>query len=209
MTAASTSTAQQPFTKKTSADKSVRKPISWETFQREYLSREDNYKYEWVNGQVEKTKRSIDKTQLFMLDNLLEFFENLKQEGKVNGRLIPEPDLFFLSNHRRPGVAWLTKEQIRTLASPGAYEVPAFIIEVISSNDQINAVKEKMGNYRDAGVQVVWQVFPKFKQVEVYSGEKLNESKVCEGDDICSAAPALPGFAMPVKDIFYLPEKKT
>ena len=35
---------------------SVKSPpkISWDAFQRKYLSREDRYKYEWVNGQVEK-----------------------------------------------------------------------------------------------------------------------------------------------------------
>lgn len=206
MTAATASTTQQPPSKKSVANEGVRKPITWEAFQQKYLSREDGYKYEWVNGLVEKTKRSMDKRQLYLLVNLLRQFSSLKNKGKVMGDLISEPDLFFLANHRRPEVAWLTEEQVYSLAKHGANEVPAFIIEVISSNDQINAVKEKMVNYRDAGVQVVWQIFPKFKQVEVYSGARLGESKVCEGGDVCSAAPALPGFAMPVKDIFYLPE---
>ena len=36
------------------------KKISWETFKNRYLSREDDFMYEWVNGYVEKTKRSIN-----------------------------------------------------------------------------------------------------------------------------------------------------
>jgi Putative restriction endonuclease len=107
----------------------VAKPISWEEFQRKYLSREDEFKYEWVNGIVVKTKRSMDKTQLYLLENLLEHFDLLKTQGKVQGRLISEPDLFFLTNHRRPDIALLSKKQIYALAEPKAYEVPAFIIE--------------------------------------------------------------------------------
>ncbi len=178
------------------------KPISWEEFQKKYLSKEDSFKYEWVNGQVNKTKRGMDKTQVYLQFNFLAFFRQLLIEGKVAGELIAEPDLFFLKNHRRPDIAWLTKEQAYRLADPAAYEVPTFIIEVISGNDQMNNVKEKMVNYRDAGVKVVWQVFPKLKQVDVYAGANLSKMTVCFGDDICDAAPALPSFKMPLAEIF-------
>ena len=86
--------------------------ISWETFQKKYLTREDGYKYEWLNGVVEKTKSTMDKTQFYILRNLLRFFRKLLNEGKVSGELIPEGDLFFEENHRRLDVCWLTDEQI-------------------------------------------------------------------------------------------------
>ena len=181
------------------------KPISWKTFQRKYLSREDGHKYEWVNGRVEKTKRAMDKTQLYILHNLQKVFRQLLNEGKIHGDLIAEPDLFFLKNHRRPEIAWLTEKQIFALADPEAYEVPAFIIEVISSNDQINKVKKKMLNYRDAGVKVVWQIFPNHRQVEVHTGEHLEHSIKLEGGQICSAAPVLPAFELSVNAIFHHP----
>ncbi len=180
----------------------VAKPISWEEFQKKYLSREDSFKYEWVNGQVIKTKRGMDKTQVYIQFNFLGFFRQLFNEGKVVGELIAEPDLFFLQNHRRPDIVWLTKEQAYNLAEPTSYEVPALVIEVISGNDQMNNVKEKMVNYRDAGVQVVWQVFPKLRQVDVYSGVNLSQMTVCFGDDICDASPVLPHFKMPISAIF-------
>lgn len=178
------------------------KPISWEEFQKKYLSREDDFKYEWVDGQVNKTKRGMDKTQLYVQFNLTDCFRNLLSQGKVNGDLMAEPDLFFLSNHRRPDMVWLTKAQIYKLADPNAYEVPAFIIEVISGNDQMNTVREKMINYRDAGVQVVWHIFPKMQQVDVYAGKNLSQSQLCSGDDVCSAEPTLPNFKITVNEIF-------
>lgn len=178
------------------------KPITWEVFQRKYLTKEDGFKYEWLNGKVEKTKRTMDKSQLYLLWNLLEHFDFLKSKNKVAGRLIAEPDLFFLKNHRRPDIAWLTKEQTFNLAESDAYEVPAFIIEVISSNDQVNKLKTKMQNYRDAGVKTVWHIFPKLKQVDVYAGENLEKMTVCLDKKICSAAPGLPGFEISVEAIF-------
>ena len=47
------------------------KRISWEEFQRKYLSREDNYKYEWVGGEIVKTQRTMDYSQIFILKNLI------------------------------------------------------------------------------------------------------------------------------------------
>ena len=195
------------FSPKLTANGFPSKPISWKDFQRKYLRREDGFKYEWVGGTIEKTIRSMDKTQLYLLYNLQVFFRQLLKEGKAHGDLISEPDLFFLENHRRPDICWLTDEQIYKLADPEVYEVPAFIIEVISSNDQINTIKKKMVNYRDAGVKAVWHIFPKYRQVDVYSGKNLEDMTVCSGEKICSAAPALPAFKLPANAIFYRPDQ--
>jgi Uma2 family endonuclease len=184
------------------------KGISWEVFQKRYLQREDGFKYEWVDGLVEKTQRTMDKSQLFILRNIQAFFRSLLFENKVHGEIISEPDLFFLKRHRRPDIVWLTNEQIDTLADEVGYEIPAFVIEVISSNDQTNKVKDKMINYSDAGVQVVWQIFPEQKQVDVYTGPNLDQMTVCFGDKPCSAAPALPNFVMPTNEIFLKKTKK-
>ena len=35
------------------------KRITWADFEKKYLSREDAFKYEWVNGIVEKTPRNL------------------------------------------------------------------------------------------------------------------------------------------------------
>lgn len=69
--------------------------ISWEKFQRKYLTREDGYKYEWLDGVVEKTKRMVDYTQFYIIQNLQEFFYQLKAQGLVDGALITEGDVFF------------------------------------------------------------------------------------------------------------------
>jgi Uma2 family endonuclease len=174
--------------------------ISWEAFKRTYLEREDGYKYEWVNGQVEKTERGIDSKQLYILDNLLNLFDQLRFEGKLNGRLTPEIDTFFNDAHRRPDVAYYTKSQILA-AAHDVNVVPQFVIEIISNTDQINRVHAKMQNYWAAEVPVIWHIFPLLKVVHVYHGKHM---VVCEGEDICSAAPVLPDYQLSVNAIFAL-----
>lgn len=57
-------------------------------------------------------------------------------------------------------------------------------------------------NYRNAGVQVVWQIFPVFEEIHVYHGLTM---QVYRGTDRCSAAPALPAFELPVSEVFKKP----
>ena len=175
--------------------------ISWEDFQDQYLVREDGYKYEWLNGKVEKTPRSMDKRQLIILRNLLIAFKHLENEGKVSGYLVQEADLLFLNHHRRPDICWLTDKQIVSMAQD-TDEIPAFVIEVISSNDMINRVVAKMEDYRAAGVQVVWKILPLHQQVHVYTGKNLDVMKVYSGDMTFSAAPVLPDFSISVDELF-------
>jgi len=173
--------------------------ISWEEFQEEYQSREDNFKYEWVDGQVQKTERSMDRMQFFIQLNLMNFLNQLKiQNPSIDGILISEGDVFFAGNHRRPDIAYFTTEQIEA-ARFNADIHPDFVVEVISKNDQLERVAEKMENYRKAEVKVVWHVFPTRNEVHVYRGKQM---QVCTGEDLCSAEPVIPGFVMTVNEVF-------
>ena len=179
--------------------------IGWSEFEKRYLSREDGYKYEWVNGMVEKTTYTMNPTQLYIQYNLQEIFMRLKTEGKVEGQLLAETDLFFFPEiHRRPDFAWLTHEQVQHLAQPDIIQIPAFVIEVISNRDAVLKLVDKMRHYRMAGVQVVWLIYPGQQEVHVYGGPNLEQMVVRTEDKICSAAPVLPAFSFPVHDIFKL-----
>jgi thioredoxin reductase len=50
------------------------KKISWETFEKKYLTREDKYKYEWVNGIVEKTERNKNHIKICYRTASFSFF---------------------------------------------------------------------------------------------------------------------------------------
>ena len=182
--------------------------IGWAEFDKRYLSREDGFKYEWVHGMVEKTAYTISPAQLYIQYNLTQIFGQSRMSGTVNGSLLAKPDLlFFPEVHRRPDFAWLTDHQIDRLAQPDIIEIPAFVIEVISTRDAVVKLVDKMRHYRAAGVQVVWLIYPAQQEVHVYGGPDLEQMVVRTGDKICSAAPVLPAFAFPVNDIFSLGSK--
>jgi Uma2 family endonuclease len=77
---------------------------------------------------------------------------------------------------------------------------PDLAVEVKSPTDRRRDIDEKMGHYRDAGVPLVWWVYPDERQVEVYWRgvliATLLEGDVLDGEDV------LPGFSLPVSEIF-------
>ena len=177
--------------------------ISWETFRKKYLTREDGYTYEWDNGIIEKSRNSMEPNQLYIQRNLIALFRQLLLQNKVEGELLAETDLFFFPEvHKRPDLAWLTNAQIDRLSVRGVIEIPAFVIEVVSGNDLAQKLAEKMKLYRKAGVRVLWQIYPDQQEVHVYTGMELENMTVCAGERICAAAPALPGFAFPASAVF-------
>lgn len=182
------------------------KPISWELFEKKYLTREDSWKYEWVNGLVEKTKRSMNQEQLYIISNLRKLFTKLTVADKVEGVLENEIDTFFLEKvHRRPDMAWFSEEQEIQMAH-GQNQVPNFVIEIISNNDKARKLQAKMKNYRDAGVEVIWLIYPNVEEVIVCRGDKM---EVCHGDKLCTADPAIPAFSLPTKTLFEKPLLQT
>lgn len=170
--------------------------ISWEQFQRRYLQKENKYTYEWVRGTVQKTLRAMNQSQLIIWRFLKNYLAQLQKNGNA-GELVLEVDSFFAGAHRRPDLSYFSPQQI--LLWKNEDQVPAFVIEIISNNDQLNNAHEKMDDYRRAGVQVVWHIFPKLRQVHVYKGKNMT---ICTDEDTCSAEPVIPGFLPSVNSIF-------
>ena len=162
---------------------------------------EDGYKYEWINGRIERTE-GMKENEVLLIRNLTRAFIRTAafQQG---GELISEVDVMITPDQlRRPDFAYLTLDQVRRSVD-GRMGIPSFVIEVISPNDRIKYLEEKLQEYFDAGIQVVWHIFPNTRQLWIYS-DPLHHS-VHSGSDVCSAAPALPDFAMTVEDMFRMP----
>jgi Uma2 family endonuclease len=100
---------------------------------------------------------------------------------------------------RKPDMAYFTKDQI-AMAAEKINTIPVFVLEFVSKNDDINDVLDKNLEYFRAGVQVVWWLFPRQKQVHVYTSGR--DVKICEHDMLCSAETAVPYFSLSVDAIF-------
>lgn len=107
---------------------------------------------------------------------------------QIGGELIQENDLVFFS-----------AEDIEK--SDETRPIPAFVIILISENDKVGDIQEKISEYFKASaggvpLKVVWLVFPEEKSVHVYTSRR--DVKICIENDICSAAPVLPEFEIGV-----------
>ena len=190
-----TTTALRPAKRPTVAR--APRPMTLEKFL--HWKPEDGYKYELVNSQIEKTKCSLTAEQTYLVRNLTRRFMQT-QAFAEGSEMVSEMDSTLGPSHvRRPDVALISAQQIKASAF-GEPFLPTFAVEIISKNDNINKVREKLEAYFKSGVQVVWHIFPSLQKVDVYTSP--NRVTVLEGDEICSAAPALTDFDISVNGIF-------
>ena len=99
-------------------------------------------------------------------------------------------------------VSYFSKETLPLGADvPGYAEViPELVAEVVSFNDTVREVAGKASMWINAGVQLVWVLWPETKMIEVHRPAQpvttLRETDTLTGEDI------LPQFKVPIKDIF-------
>ena len=159
---------------------------------------DDNYVYEFDNGLlIPTTSMRQDENQLVAnLENC--FFAT--QSFRDGGRLRAEMDVWLTDKQlRRPDVAYYSAEQQRDMAN-GYRVIPAFVIEFGSVSDTESVSVQKRHEYFDAGVEVIWWVFPLYKEVVVYTSP-INMTGRHE-NDLLTAAPALPNFQLTVAQLF-------
>lgn len=81
--------------------------------------------------------------------------------------------------------------------------VPDLVAEVISPNDNAVEVEEKIGEWLAAGVRVVWELYPDSSSIRAYRAGR--PSDIFGPADTLTAPDVLPGFAVPVAELFRLP----
>ena len=159
---------------------------------------DDNYVYEFNNGVLEPTT-SMRQDEILMLKRLTRRFQQTNAYEQ-EGELVAEVDVWVAEKQqRRPDVAYYTASQLSLIAI-GESVVPGFVVELASESDIELKSLIKRHEYFAAGVQVIWWVYPLYKEVYVYTSPKT--VIICTDDDILSAAPALPDLQMTVTELF-------
>jgi Uma2 family endonuclease len=102
---------------------------------------------------------------------------------------------------RVPDVAFVRAERIPPGRSKGFIQgAPDLAVEIISPTDRASEVKAKAQDWLEAGCRVVWVVDPETKTVTVYRGGA--ETVLFRESDTLSGGDVLPGFSLPVSEIF-------
>ena len=103
---------------------------------------------------------------------------------------------------RAPDVAFVRRERIEEVGAVEGYwpGAPDLVGEVVSPNDSYTGVEEKVLAWLEAGTRTVVVVEPRTKTVTVrYS---RTEIRVFTEGDVLDVSEVVPGWTMPVPDVF-------
>lgn len=170
--------------------------------------------YELVNGKLEELNVS-------MLSSYVAGQAYLSLRHHVDaghpGWVFPEGTSFQCfpddpGKVRKPDTAFIALERLtaRQAMTEGHCPIaPDLAVEVISPNDYAKLVNQKLGEWLAAGVRLVWVIDPDAQTVYAYRADRPNASDVWHAADTLPGEPVLPGFAVPVADLFRLPAVPT
>ena len=103
---------------------------------------------------------------------------------------------------RAPDVAFVRRERVEQVGEVEGYwpGAPDLAVEVVSPNDSFAGVEEKVATWLGAGTRPVVVIEPRTKTVTVRSSR--TEIRVLTGGDVLEVGDAVPGWKIPVDDVF-------
>jgi Uma2 family endonuclease len=103
---------------------------------------------------------------------------------------------------RAPDAAFVRRERVEEVGEVEGYwpGVPDLAVEVVSPNDSYAGVEEKVSSWLEAGTRIVVVVEPRTKTVTVRSSR--TEIRVLTEGDVLDVGEVVPGWSMPVADVF-------
>jgi len=160
--------------------------------------------YEVVDGRiVEKVMGSFEVEVAGTLFNHLANFAKEQGLGKA------QMELLFLIDparklKRRPDVAFISRDRwpVRKPAprSEAWDVVPDLMVEVVSPSNTASEVVIKLRDYFQAGVRLVWVVYPVEQWVYVY--ETVSAARILHRDDTLDGGEVIPGFRLALTEVF-------
>ncbi len=103
---------------------------------------------------------------------------------------------------RAPDVSFVTLEKMPVPLDEELNFAPDLTVEVVSKNDKTYEIEAKIQHYQQAGVRLIWIIYPVSRKVEVYHRESglieqvFSVAQELDGEDL------LPGFKLAVSKIF-------
>jgi Uma2 family endonuclease len=165
---------------------------------------DDGYRYELDKGKLVRLPMSSNESSDVAggILSALRVYAYPRKLGRVTGAdgayilrrdpyTVRIPDVAFVLADRMP-----PREKRRRFLELA----PDLAVEVVSPTDSANDVHEKVLQYLDVGVQLVWVVHPIRRTVTVYTKDRI--AHVLDENDTLDGGDVLPGFALPVSEVF-------
>ncbi len=103
---------------------------------------------------------------------------------------------------RRPDATFVRRDRFMPESYQDGFLLirPDIVVEVVSTNDLAKEVDEKIEEYVEAGVPLIWIVYPESRTVQIHRPDntvtRLHETDELTGEDI------FPGFRCKVAELF-------
>jgi Uma2 family endonuclease len=131
-------------------------------------------------------------------------------EGRRLGGVTSETDVKLVGKTvRRPDVAFIRAGRLRgiDLDQVPLPVVPDLVFEVVSKNDRAKDLLLKVSQYLAAGAKAVWLLYPNTRLAYRYLPGKLEpEVRSAAAGHTFEEPELLPGFSLPLEQIFPAPE---
>jgi Uma2 family endonuclease len=102
---------------------------------------------------------------------------------------------------RAADLVFISRERYARRNPKGFLDVPPeLVVEVLSPDDRYGDVMEKLREYLDLGVDLIWIVDPERRYVLAY--RTLHDVERFEEGDVLRDEEILPGFALPLAELF-------
>lgn len=178
-------------------------PFSLEAFER--LPDESGWRTELVRGRVVREPAAgFEHGRITaIVGSILTRFVGERNLGVVVGAetgfvlaedppIVRAPDAAFVATARLP---------VGTTSIKGfARLAPDLAVEIVSPSNSAADIRDKVRDYLDAGVRLVWVLEPRDRAVAVHrSGQ---ERVVLRSDDALDGDDVLPGLRVPVTELF-------
>jgi Uma2 family endonuclease len=165
---------------------------------------DDGSRYELIEGALHHmSPGGFAASRIAMrIGGRLDAFADERKLGRVSGAdggyvfhrdpdTVLAPDVAFVRADRLPP----EHQQL------GFLEVaPDLVVEVVSPGDRPGEIAAKVAFYLGAGVPLVWAIYPRLRQVHVHTAGAA--PRVLREGDLLDGGEVLPGFQLPVTEIF-------
>lgn len=162
--------------------------VHYELVDGELVERGMGTKSSWVGGELHARLREFCKPRqlgwIFPADQSYQCFAHAPDR-------VRKPDVSFIAAGRMPG---------EKLPEGHTRIAPDLAAEVISPNDLVTELDQKLRDYMAGGVKLVWVINPDLRTARVHRAGRptpeLQEADELDGEDV------LPGFRCRLGDLF-------
>lgn len=188
------------------------RPITLEEFEARYAGK----RYEYVNGRAvpmgpeivgpngEITVAATKSEHGLLVDEIQFAVSQFVREHRL-GRVFGAETGFVMRQDthdiRAADVAFISMERMNSVKRGEWLPFPPDLaVEVVSEYDTARDVRDKSEDYMENGTRLLWSVYPDRRLIDVHRpGQPV---VTLRGDDMLDGGDVLPGFAVPVRDLF-------